>query len=956
MKFIKSIVLILILFTSITYAEDETQLNFEWIDREDGLSNLSVSSMFQDKHGFIWFGTQGGLNRYDGTNFVTFRSDPFDENTLYNNLIQTMTYDETSHEIWIGTYQGLTRFIIDEERFVNYTIESHGLSNEVVTSVIRQNNKIWIGTLGGLDCLDLETDKVINYAIPGDVVRDIEVTESGILYIGTYDGLYYFDNGFKAYPIDLPSSYVMVVREFEENILTLGLWDGGVVEIDLINKSFSKFTFEDNRIYTLEKDHEDNLWVGSWGGGLFIMNQKDHNEHYPGISESNDISHQVVYSLLSDDSDIMWVGTNGGGISKWNPRKTNYVILEHDPENDNTISRGKVNVIYEFQDKLYIGLYDQGLNIYDLKTHDFKRFNTDNSTLHINSINDIVYYNDKLLLATGEGLTYFDGETFEIWPLLPEDLIAYALETDGETLWIGTYNQGVYVYDGQLKQFTSENSKLSNDLIYDIHLDVRGQVWVGTNHGLNIITKDDDILVYVKGDENHYLPSNKIQSIYEDSNNHLWFGTAGGGVLHYDTEIQVFESFTEQEGLSSNEVLGMSEDDDQHLWIATNDGISRLDKNSSEIIIYTPIDGIGGWEFSRGYTAANNKIYFGGTHGITIIDKHIDSFDNTPPRVYITNINTFDNMLSSALKIYNDETIKVLPSESYLVFDVVTVEFDNPEKASVVYKLVGIDEEWIYLGKNRRIAYSNMPAGDYTLQVQVFSSNNKVSEIEEVYIEVLTPWYLKSYMVLVYVILLLTLINLIIRMREAKAVKHKNDELSDLNDQLGAMNKALESLAITDPLTSLYNRRYFKQTLTEEIELARRSHTFVSVLMIDIDDFKVLNDRYGHLEGDQLLIEFSDKLKNALTRKTDFASRYGGDEFAVVLYDTDREGTLFMANHILETCSGLIKTNKNEVLMNISIGVICKIPNEYDSLDTLMKEADDGLYRAKSLGKNQMCY
>jgi len=935
----------LLILTPFVYGEDyENEKIFELLDRSAGLNNLSVSGIVQDKYGFLWFASQGGLNRYDGTTFTTFRSDPFDDNTLINNLIQSIYYEEEEHVLWLGTYQGVSQFDIDEEMFTHYTVDSHSLSNPVVTSIIKRNNKIWIGSLGGLDCLDLETDEIVSFDIPGNVVRDLVFDKEGILYIGTYEGLFTYDGDIKKYDIELPSSYVMVMNYSEENILTLGMWDGGLLELNLNDGSTEIYSFDDNRVYSLMIDHLGSKWVGTWGGGLFVI--ENHQVlSYPGQGGNRDISHGIVYSIFEDDSNIVWIGTNGGGINKWNPRKTSYKIYSPDDSMD-SISDGKVNAIHFYEDKLYVGMYSNGLNVLDFTTDKFEKFTSENSNLHIDSINDIITYKDKLLIATANGLTLFDGQKFEVWDIIPDSYIVYSLEEKDDVLYIGTYNQGLYIYDGTLKHLNTSNSDLSNDLIYDIHIDEEGLIWIGTNEGLNVLDNDYKISVYKKGDTKNHLSSNKIQSIFEDSSHDLWFGTAGGGILHFDRLEEVFEAYTERNGLSSNDVLNILEDDDGYLWISTSDGISRLNAETGEIYSYTPLDGIGGWEFSRGSTHVGNKLFFGGTHGITVIPTHIENKEVVAPRVYITQIET-TRTSDTSLKILNGDTINIEPSESYLVFDVTTIEYDNSDKMMVSYQLLGHNEDWIHLGSNKRIAYSNLPPGQYVLQVQVTDANNIKSEVVSVSLNVEYPWYLNPFMFIVYVLGFIALVYIIIRAREAKTFKMKNDKLFALNQQL-------EDLAITDPLTGVYNRRYLKKTLTDHLDLARRSNTYISLLMIDIDDFKEINDQYGHLQGDQLLILLAERLDSVIQRKTDFVARYGGDEFAVVLYDTNIEGTEAMANKIHDLFNRTLTTDKHEVELNISMGLTCKIPEVEDSLDTLMKAADDCLYEAKALGKNQI--
>lgn len=954
MKKIILLLVYMILFTLSVYAISEYK-TFEYIDRSNGLSNDAISSMIQDKYGFIWVGTQGGLNRYDGNNTIVFRADPFDDNSLANNLIQTLYYDEVNHELWIGTYQGVSRFVINEEKFYNYTVDSHGLSNAVITSIIKdKGGDIWLGTLGGLDKLEIDNDKVTNYEVEGHVVRDIHIASNGQMYIGTYTGLYVFKEDLRPVDLDLASPYVMAIAEDQDHLI-LGLYDGGVAFYNFDDQSLKSRQYSDNRVYTLMALN-DELWVGTWGGGLFVDSESDLH-HYPGTKDEQDIRGAVVYSLLEDDSGIVWLGTNGGGISRWHPNKKHYSVMKHDSEQVNSLSPGRINVIKNIDDELYIGLYNHGLNIYDEKTGNYRKYNSANSLLNNDGVNDVIDYQDTIILATMNGLYQIKDEVLNFWPLLNDDIIAYKLLTHDDKLYIGTYNAGLFIYDGQLKHLNTDNSDISDNLIYDLEF-VEDQLWIGTNDGLNVLSTSGDILTYKKHDqESHYMSSNKIQCIHLDTNDNLWFGTAGGGIIYYDMDHETFEVFTEREGLASNDVSSITEDHKGYLWLGTNDGLSRIHLQTKDIVNYTPFDGIGGWQFTRGsYVDKSGNIYVGGNHGITRIPSTIETTKVSKPLVYVTNTSIEDTSLKDSIKIYNNQSFDVSYNESYLAFDVVTIDYDSSDKTHVSYFLEGHDDKWIQLGANRRISYSKLSPGNYTLFVKAVSDRGHESELVQVFLYVERPLYQHPLMFILYVLLALFAFFFFLRIRDARLTKKKNEELEDLNNTLETMNNTLESLAIKDPLTGIYNRRYFKTTLEEYIELAKRSSSFVTIMMVDLDDFKNINDQYGHLSGDRILTLLSERLTSVLVRKTDFLSRYGGDEFSVVLYDTDLDGTKAIAHRLLRVCDECFNIDDQCITVNISIGVSHCIPGAKDTFETLMKQADYKLYQAKSMGKNQISY
>ncbi len=246
-----------------TFFEDDKKPIFEKIGRDQGLQDLSISSIVQDKNGFIWFGTQGGLFQYNGRDCVAYRNNPFETKELIHNLIQTMYYDEHEHALWLGTYQGVSKLNIELDQFTNFTVEDHNLSNNVVVAIGKdQHDDLWFGTMDGLNRLDKQTGKFVNYPVEGKVVRSILLDSRGRLLIGTYEGLYIYDevkDRLTKVEIEYPSPYVMVIKEFNKGIITLGLWDGGVIELDKDFQILNHYEFDDNRVYTIQKTSDEKI-------------------------------------------------------------------------------------------------------------------------------------------------------------------------------------------------------------------------------------------------------------------------------------------------------------------------------------------------------------------------------------------------------------------------------------------------------------------------------------------------------------------------------------------------------------------------------------------------------------------------------------------------------------------------------------------------------------------------
>ena len=961
----------------------ESNPSFEVLDRNSGLSNLSVSSIVQDRDGFLWFGTQGGLNHYNGKEMKVFRHDPFTNKGLIHNLIQTMYYDRQKHELWIGTYQGLSHLIINNKKFNNYTVKNDGLSNPVVVAITIDNARnVWIGTLEGLNKLNPETGEIKQYDIPGDVVRDLKVDSQGRLLIASYQGLLYYKeqkDSIESLDLNLPSPYVMAIKEFKPGIITLGLWEGGVVEVNLKTKEVKRKTFKDNRVYSLLETKDGIQWVGTWGGGLYALEPDGKIYHFSGTGSNSSLPHPIVYSMLQDDSDILWVGTNGGGIAKVNPRKRDYVKFAHDPKDKNSLSAGKINsILRDSKGDLWFAIYNAGLNRYDADQEEIIKYQhnpKDSNSLPTDSIVDMIELNkQQLLLATHKGLVYYDykNNEFNKANILPDDRIVYSIaKGNNSDLLIGTYTHGLYHYNRETNRLTNRlknyhhshnaNSSLSNNLVYDIVVDSKDRVWVATNDGLNLLEPGrDKFKVYRKVVGNYnQLASNNVRVVFEDSQSRIWIGMVGGGLALYNEEQKNFKSFSEKDGLSSNIITGILEDGAGRIWAATHNGISILDPATREVYVLTPDDGIGGREFNSGhFKDVDGTMLFGGVHGVAAIPASFTNLKSDSPQVYITNVDIFQTSIDPKRPFFNNQHLNFNYNDKFLGFKFVALDYDAPDKVTFSYKLEGFDEEWIHAGTRDYVSYSNLKPGDYKLKVSAKTARGVKSDIASLDFTIAKPWFKSNLAYFIYGLLFIFLIFVMLKIREWYLLNKKNSELANINKKLKEANQELKNISTKDHLTGLFNKRYFETKLDDLLNLAKRSNTHLTLIMLDIDNFKPINDRFGHLAGDYYLADIGETMGQQLQRSTDFAARYGGDEFAVVLYDTDKEEALKIAERIKKSVANVSIRPEfgplGEKSTTASIGIISIIPDQSSTLKEIIAWADKALYQAKQLGRNNI--
>ena len=958
------------------FFEAGQQPRFNRIGREEGLPSNAVSSIQQDQRGFLWFGTQGGLAKYDGRRFEYYRNQPFKEGTLPHDLVQTLYYDPGEDTLWVGTYRGLARYRIGESGFTTFSHDPQdpaSLSNDVVIAVAQDaEGSLWVGTQDGLNRMS-EGGTFEKVDAASEVIRDLHLDSGGTLWVGSYGGLERWDpktGELKSAPVELPSSYVMAIQEVRPGVLLLACWGGGLLEYNTRSDTTTHHSFEDDRIYAVHTSSDGTLWAGSWGGGLFAIASDGSEYHF--TPEEDGLESGVVYSLYEDNAGIVWIGTNGGGLYRLSPRQRNYRAFFHDPERPGSLPPGKIQAIERASDgTLWIGTYGGGLARYDKERETWIVYDHDPGdpfSLADDIVTEIAEDSaGHLWVATNGGLQRFHAaeERFLTWgdhihqdvPIKGEIVYAF-LEDHRGNYWIGSYRMGVECFDpetGKLERYSTVEGNprsLSNNLIYDILETNDGTIWIATNGGLNRFHREEndfDRFVY-DIDNREGLSGNTVRVLFEDSQARLWAGTVSGGLNLFHPETDTFTHITAAEGLSNNTVLGVLEGADGRIWLSSQRGISSYNPETGHIDVLDERDGLYGSEFHNGhYADPDGTLFFGGSHGVTRINSATSGVNPHIPEVQITDVRIFQESIDRYRPTFNDAEITLAPNESFVGFEFVAIDYESPESNQYAHRLVGFDTDWVSTGTRNYATYTNLSPGRYRLMVRAANGDAVWSEKPaELTLRVLAPWYRSWWAIVGYAIAFLLLSYGALRIREAQVLAGNYRALEESNSKLAEANSELERLSIRDSLTGAFNRRYFDAKLTEEWNRARRSGSWIALLMADVDRFKHFNDTQGHIAGDRCLVTVWQILEGHLSRTTDALARYGGEEFAVLLYDTDLPGALEVGERLRQA----VEAESGEV--TISIGAASLQPETHQSALDLVAAADRGLYRAKQSGRNRV--
>jgi signal transduction histidine kinase/ligand-binding sensor domain-containing protein/DNA-binding response OmpR family regulator len=673
-------------------------IKFERISLEEGLSQNNVLCILQDSRGFMWFGTEIGLNKYDGYRFSTYKNDPFVRNSLSDDHVSALCEDQ-SGDLWIGTSGGLNLLDRETDRFTHYRhdpADPHSLSNDIVKVVYEdRSGALWIGANDGLNRLDKTTGRFTRYRnIPGDAsslsdneVKCIYEDRSGVLWIGTDGGgLNRMDRAtgkFESFtyqandPFSISGNDVNTIYEDHQGMLWVGTDDDGLNRFDPQVRRFYRYrhdpaganSISSDKIRAVWEDRQGNLWVGVWGGGLQLLDRTTQEFHHYQHDNRNpiSISDNEVTALYEDRSGVVWVGTWSGGLNRFSPEPNPFLHFQHQEGNPNSLSGNHVKSICEDQSgMIWIGTWGNGLNRFDPQTRRFTHYPHrpgDPNTLSGDDVN--VVFEDRqgrLWIGADDGqldrlsedrkqFRHFRRDRRNPHSLSDNEVRSIYQDRNG-SIWIGTWGGGLNRFDEATEQFTryrydpSEPASLSSDRITAIIEDHNGHLWIGSwGGGLNRMDRKTGLFTRFQHEQDQHaaLSDNFITCLFVDQAGTLWIGTRSGGLnklIRSKDGNFTFEHFRTEDGLSNDAVMGILQDEEGMLWISTVDGLNKFDPSAGDMSLYDALDGLQSDQFD--YAACRSRrtgaLMFGGINGFSVFAP--EEVKNNPyvPPVVITQL------------------------------------------------------------------------------------------------------------------------------------------------------------------------------------------------------------------------------------------------------------------------------------------------------------------------------
>lgn len=714
---------------------------------KSGISSPSIRALFQDKEGFIWIGTELGLNKYDpkNLNFIQYKNIPSENNSLSNDFVNTICEDENGF-IWIGTNDGLNKLDVKTGNISRFYLDpknANSISNNTINQILYDNNSLWIATQKGLNLLDLKTNNFSHFyhnsdvktSISSDVINCIFIDKEKNTWIGTNNGLNLYNR-----------QHNQFINYFKKLIPDSRL---------------------NNDVKSIIQDKQGMLWIGTMGNGLYYLNSKK-NTFVTFTNNSDDkesISNNYVNCIYEDKSGNIWVGTAWGGLNKIDNQSKKFRHFFH-LNDKNSINNNLVwSITSDKKGNIWVGT-SNGINIYNKKTNTFSfiTHQANNNSLGSNNIRMVVIDHKRdgiVWIATLDaGMDKYNLKTKTFTHYTHNDIDNNCLTTNRLMslyedkfggLWIGTEFGGLCTFNPETNKFTNYQTdaknpySISHNTVYPVYEDKNGVVWVGTYRGLNRFDRTTKRFYRYMHDpkNNKSISSDMIFSIYQDKNGYYWLGTMGGGLNKFNPVTKEAIHFNEINGLPSNVVYATIEDKNGDYWLSTNFGLSKFNPSTERFVNFDVKDGVQSHEFNFGasYIDQEGELFFGGMNGMNAFYPKEIVMNKNIPDITITSFKLFNSEIP--LNLDDNDTLHLNFNENFFSFEFASLDFVNAYKNKYAFYLENFDKRWNYTDALRRFAdYTAVPPGTYIFRVK--GSNNDGVWNEKgikIYIQINPPWY-----------------------------------------------------------------------------------------------------------------------------------------------------------------------------------------------------------------------
>lgn len=921
---------------------------------ENQLPQGTVLSIAEQGNGAIWLATYGGLVRHSGEGFDTF--DQRIAPALKSSAITAVAADG-QQGLWVGTLNGgLYRFADNQLT----PVALPGDAGSVFGIVTDSEGALWLTTNLGVMRMRNGHVQLLGNADgfpPRGFYRALVADPSGGVWIAADGvGVVHWQRGkARLYSQDhgLPSEAVYSLSVDPAGMVWVGTQNGPAYFANgRFRRSPALAALDDKRIYTLYADRAGTVWFAPLGMGLcrLVGAALECDNTLPGMGG------ETVRAMLEDQEGNFWVGTTSSGLQRLSQSKL-ISLLVPGPSN-------AVRAVHQVPGgPLWVGTDGGGLSRYNAPGLELApALNQQLPSLLVRSIQSDA--SGQLWVAGTEGVTRFDvggrARTFGLADGMPGTIVFAFAPAGRGGMWAGTL-QGVARIDGEQVHVLDATR---GDDIRALHEDAEGRLWIGQRSGLRCFHRG--VLDSCGTDG---LPGTSVFAFLPGSEGELWLGTSEGIARVHGGKVS---RFAQNAGFYGDAVFALFDDGRGNFWFSSNRGIGRIARAGLQALAagtgtgsgvaphwYGLVDGMlsaqgNGASQAPAARSEDGRLWFGTAKGVVVVDPaRIQGNARIPPVA-------IERMLVDGHEVALQAVDRLGPAVERLEFHFAAMSYVAPAAVQYRYRLEGFDRQWREAGSNRKAYYTNVPPGSYVFRVMASNNDGVWNEQGAAQSFTLLPqwyqtWWMRGLMLLAGVGLLAGGVWLRLR-RGQQRERLLTEEVGRRTEALHQANAQLERLASQDALTGIANRRAFTTALLQAWQEQAANAGTLSVLLVDVDDFKAYNDSHGHLAGDAALARVAAVLAAQGDAAGCVVARYGGEEFALLLPGCDRPAAVALAGRAVaavQACRLPHRASRVAGVVTVSIGVACARPAAGGSPEALLHAADKALYRAKDAGRNR---
>ncbi len=823
---------------------------------KDSLSliNNRIYSIYISDAKSMYVGTRGGLNRYlGGDKFqrISFKEDKSDQTDNYVFSIKK----SSSGRLWLATSSGL--YLYDEKEGVKKHYKHHAgdpnsINDNAVKDVLETEGKLWVVTDKGVDLLDLSSGNIVHYRYDSGIlskfkfnnISTIKMDNRNVVWIGHSGGLMYFNQATDRFEYlrdqktnaPLITEHVRTITIDRENNLYVGTYIGLCYvpanrksHTWVVNDPRDENSLSQNSIHSSFLDNANNLWFGTWAGGLNYFNR--HTAVFKTYGDKSGLSNPVVGAILEDSKGNLWIGTEGGGLNYFDRNTETFEVFQHQPNKANSLSGNNVQDIKITKNhQLVISTFGKGVNVMNLNKK-WQGF----TTFHNIEIN---------------------GQ------LIPLDWVNALHLSEQDEIYMAVTDIGLLRLDEDRKSgilFLDQNGNNIN--IRSIHQINNGEIYVGTKYGVGKVNFETSSIDIQPFKEFNARFNSNVLGIYQDEDGAIWVSTEEHGLYQTDQNFNVLNHFDEANGLSNNTVYGVVEDRIGNLWISTHHGLLRWNKQFKIFDFFGRTNGLVANEFNFKSLAklSTGELFFGGLGGFNLFYPSQVRKSQFSAQVALTKFKINDKVQGiggeSPLQqpLCKTKAITLSYFQAPFSFEFSALDFSQPSQNSYSYQLLGKSKEWLPLGHQRSVSFKGLPAGEYTLNIKATNSDGLWNESPlSVQLEILPAPWLSWWAYLIYFSLTATIIYIIYKsvmemlanrraLREQQIKNEKQEELNQMKLQFFTnMSHELRTplTLISGPLEKLLADGNLNSALKSEIENIQKSAETLTKRVDEIINFR----------------------------------------------------------------------------------------------------------------------